>query len=258
MTLSERYWEIADYVKRRLFNKLRELTQNINYLDYDEFVSALDNAHDRLLNEWKQIQDDFKDVREFEPKRLEGYLLEVLFYHACLKRQAFFMDYEIVKMGEERNSVTYPPWFEATPLYDIIAPLHHLKENGVRKRRAPQTRADFLVTYVSDDGTVAPSQVDVKARKPMRWRSEWGWQVTAALRRGFTFQIAYPRNGVRDPRDLRDWETATPCSNCEKLSADPRKCSECQKDIFPFTIADAYYEAKELWKRMGQNRTGRF
>lgn len=258
LAFSKRYWEIADHVKRRLFNKLRESTQSINYLDYDGYTRSFDAIYDSLLEEWGRTREQFKDDHDFEAKRLEGYLLEALFYYSCLKRQAFFMDYEIVKMGEEEKSDEYPPWFEATPLYDIIPTLHHVKEMSIRKRRAPQTKADFIVTYASASGPAPPSQVDVKGRKPRTWRTEWGWQVTAALRRGFTFQLAYPRNGVRYPKELEDWETATPCSNCKKLSTDPRKCSECGKEVFPFTIADAYYEANELWKKIGKDRQGRF
>lgn len=239
------------------------MTQNINYLDHDTHIRSLDAIYDSLLEEWRSIQEHLENDHDFEAKRLEGYFLEVLFYYSCLKRQALFMDHEIVKMGDEEKGGEekgdeYPPWFEATPLYDIIPTLHHVKEGSIRKRRAPQTKADFIITYASSSGPVSPSQVDVKARKPRTWRTEWGWQVTAALRRGFTFQLVFPRNGVRYPRELEDWETATPCSSCKKLSTDPRKCSECRKDIFPFTIADAYYEAKELWKKIGKDRQGLF
>jgi len=256
MTFDQNYWVAADHVKRRLFNKLREETQRINYLEYNEYKRSFEAIYNSVIDEWNKIQEEFKDNPDFNPTRLEGYLLEALFYYACLKTQANFMDAEIVEM--EGGFKESPPWFEATPLYDIIAPLHHVKEEGVRKRRVPQTRADFLVTYVSDEGPLAPSMVDVKARRPKSWRAEWSWQIIAALRRGFTFQIAYPKDTVKYPKNLDDWETATPCSNCKKLSKDCRKCSWCANEIFPFTIADAYYEALELWRRLGKDRKGRF
>lgn len=98
----------------------------------------------------------------------------MLFYYACLRRQAIFIDAELAEMGGTQFE-SYPPWFEVTPLYDIVAPLHHTREIGRRKRRAPQTRADFLVTCVDDSGPLAPSIVDVKSRKPKKWHDEWGW-----------------------------------------------------------------------------------
>jgi hypothetical protein len=153
---------------------------------------------------------------------------------------------------------SHPPWFEATPLYDIVTPLYHTKEKDRRKRRVPQTRADFLVTYADDRGPSAPSMVDVKSSKPRRWRDEWSWQIPAAMRRGFTFQIAYPKFGIEYPVSLDQWEIATPCSKCKALSSDIRKCSECGERIHPFTIADSYYEAKDLWGKSGKERSGRF
>jgi hypothetical protein len=258
MKLDRRFWEIADYVKRRLFNTLREKTQSVNYLDYNEYQRAFEEIYDSLMDEWKKIQGEFKGKASFSSERLRGYLLEVLFYYACLKVQASLIDAEILEMDGVKLGEEYPAWFEVTPLYDIVAPLHHITQGDVRKRKAPQTRADFLVTYVDDSGPLAPSLVDVKSRKPRKWRAEWGWQVTASMRRGFTYQIAYPINGVKYPKNLEEWETTTPCSECHKLSQDPRKCSECGAEIYRFTIADAYYEAKELWKRLDKERGGRF
>jgi hypothetical protein len=250
------FWKVADQVKRRLFNKLRDETQRINYLDYHAYQQAFEDIHKSLADEWKKIQEEFKNNRHFKP-RLRGYLFEALFYYACLKTQAVFLDGELAGFGGAKFEGS-PPWFEATPLYDFIVPLHHVKEGVVRKRRVPQTEADFLVTYVTDSGPFAPSMVDVKSRKPSKWDPKWGWQVPAAMRRGFTFQIAYPRNQGEYPKELEDWETATPCSKCRKLSSDPRKCSECGDEIYPFTIADAYYEAKDLWSKVGKERKGRF
>jgi hypothetical protein len=252
-----RYWDVADYVKRKLFNKLRDASQRINYLDYREYRRAFEDIYDSLLDEWRRIQQEFEGDPDFDSRRLKGYLLEALFCYACQKLQASFMDVELAEMGGAKFEKS-PPWFEATPLYDIIPPLHHVREKGVRRRKVPQTRADYLVTYVDDSGPVAPSMVDVKTRKPQKWRNEWGWQITAALRRGFTFQIAYPKKGVEYPRELAEWVTATPCLDCKKLSRNPRRCSECGAIIYPFTIADAYYEAKELRWKLGKDRKGRF
>jgi hypothetical protein len=35
------FWEIADYVKRRLFSRLRRETSSINYLNYEEYRERL-------------------------------------------------------------------------------------------------------------------------------------------------------------------------------------------------------------------------
>jgi len=226
-------------------------------MDYDEYQKAIETTYDSLMAEWKKIQEELLGSPDFDARRLRGYLLESLFYYACLKRQAFFIDVELVEMDEARSE-SYPPWFEATPLYDVIPTLHHVKEGEVRKRKAPQTRADFLVSYVDDRGPVAPSLVDVKSTEPKAWDSDWGWESTAALRRGFTFQLAFPIEGIEYPKELKEWEVKTPCSKCMKLSKDYRTCSECGNKVFPFTIADAYYEAKELWEKLGKERKGRF
>jgi len=257
MASERQSWAAADYTKRRLFNILREETQKIDYLDYHGYRRAFESIYDTLVKEWKKIQVELGQNLSIDSKRFEGYLLEALFYYACLKLQGLHIDAEILEMEGEKFEES-PPWFEATPLYDIIAPLHHITERGVRRRKAPQTKADFLVTCVTDKGPTPPSLLDVKSRKPRRWRAEWGWQTTAALRRGFLFQLAYPKNGIKHPKNLDEWEIVTPCSNCKRLSRESRQCSECGKEIFPFTIADAYYEAAELWKRLGKDRKGRF
>lgn len=145
---------------------------------------------------------------------------------------------------EKRSSAAYPPWFEATPIYDIIPQLHNIKKEGIRIRRSPQTRADFLITFANDAGPCPPAMVDVKAKRPFKWSSEWGWEIIAAMRRGFIFQLAYPKEGTKYPQDMEEWEIATPCSNCKKLSKHHIKCSECNTDIYPFTIVDAYYKSK--------------
>jgi hypothetical protein len=242
---------------RRLFHKLRLQTQRLEYVNYSKYRKGLDEIPSMLDREWTRIEKDFQKNHHFIPKRLRGYLLEVLFYYACLRLQAVFMDAELAEFGGAHFD-THPPWFEATPLYDIVAPLHHTKEEGRRKRRVPQTRADFPVTYVDDRGPLATSLVDVKSRKPKRWRDEWGWQIPAAMRRGFTFQIAYPKLGIEYQTSLDQWETATSCSNCKSLSGDPRKCSEYGEEIYRFTIIDSYYEAKDLWRELGKERSGRF
>lgn len=249
--MKEGFWILADQTKRRLFDKLRKETQRIDYLNYKNYKQSLDEIHGSLLYEWDKILREFKDEPYFNAQRLEGYLLEVLFYYACLKMQALFMDAEILEMVGEKFD-EYPPWFEATPFYDIIPTLHHIKENGIRIRKAPQSTADFLLTYVDDGGPTPPALVDVKSRKPQKWNKKLEWQVIAAMRRGFIFQLAYPKDGIKHPTELDEWEVVTPCSNCRRLSIDFRNCSECGAQIFPFTVADAYYEAKELRSRFGR------
>ena len=217
--------DIADRVKRRLFNRLRDATQSINYLDYQEYKRAFGAIPDLLLAEWAKIREELKE----EPKlreRLRGYLFEALFYYACLDVQASFMDADLAEFGGAEFGES-APWFEATPLYDIIPTLHHVKEGKIRKRRVPQTGADFLITYVGDSGPLAPSLVDVKSVKPKDWDSKWGWEIAAALRRGFRFELAYPASGIEHPENLDEWELVTPCSNCKKVrflpSAPPQR-----------------------------------
>jgi hypothetical protein len=100
---------------------------------------------------------------------------------------------------------------EATPLYEIIPSLHQIRRGERRERKVPQTNADFLVTYVDDEGPHAPSLVDVKSRLPKRKevKKKMGWQITAAMRRGFIFQVAYLKNQIQFPRVLSDWEIRT-------------------------------------------------
>lgn len=236
---------------------MRLETQRLDYVHYSKYWKGLNEIPNLLIGEWMKIQKEHKRNPYFDAKRLKGYLLEVLFYYACLRRQAIFMDAELAEFGGAHFESS-PPWFEATPLYDIVAPLHHTEEKSKRTRRVPQTRADFLVTYVDDQGPAPPCIIDVKSRRPKRWRGEWGWEIPAAMRRGFIFQIAYPKPGVEFPVSLDQWESATPCSKCKSLSSDPRKCSECSDVIYNFTMVDSYYEAKSLWEGMGKSRTGRF
>jgi len=47
-----------------------------------------------------------------------------------------------------------PPWFECIPLYDIIPNLHFIRDERRKRRRVPQVKADFLVTYVDDNGSL--------------------------------------------------------------------------------------------------------
>lgn len=184
-------------------------------------------------------------------------MYETLFYYACLETQTIFLDAEILEItGTHFNDSS--PWFEAIPLYDIIPNLHQLREGNTRIRRVPQIKADFLVFYVDDEGPSPFALVDVKSRKPRKYQEEWSWQVIAAMRGGFIFQLAFPKSEKEYPKSLRDWELKVPCSECKGLSDDYRKCGKCGAEIFPFTGADAYYEAKKLWEFMGKIREGRF
>ena len=136
----------------------------------------------------------------------------------------------------------HPPWLEVTPLYDVIAPLHHVHSDAGKEIKNPQSRCDFLITYADDKGPLAPALLDVKSRKPAEPivdSEKWSWQITSAMRRGFVFQIAYPKNRVQYPTCLEEWEIRTPCLECKKLSENCRNCSECGLVIFPFTIVGA-------------------
>jgi hypothetical protein len=164
-----------------------------------------------------------------------------------------FLDAELCEFGGFKFKES-PPWFECIPLYDIIPNLHHILEKDQKKRKVPQIKADFLVTYVDDKGPLPPAIIEVKSsKKAIKYkRGELNWQIVAAMRLGFIFQLSYPDPNIEStyPRSLREWEIKTPCSRCEGLSDDFRKCSKCGAEIFPFTIVDARYTLKELIERL--------
>ena len=253
----DKFWEIADWVKRELFNCIRSETAQIDFTDFKAYRQKFEEIPLSLLKKWEEIKEKYKENPDADFARLKGFLYEVLFYYACLKMQALFFDVELAEMGGAQF-LESPPWFGAIPLYDIIPYLHRIREGGIWKRKAPQVKADFIMQYVDDEGPLPPAFIDVKSRKPRRYKKEWGWQVTAAMRRGFIFQIAYPKEEVEYPRSLSEWEIKTPCPKCKGLSDDYRKCSKCGENIFSFTIANACYEAKGLWEKFGRIRKGRF
>ena len=258
------FWEMADSVKRRLFGRLRKETASIDYLRFKDYRKRFDEIPDILIREWKIIKKEIKEeYKEYADdvlfRRLEGFLYEALFYYACLDTQSVFLDAEIIEMADDEPYFTeYPPWFEAIPLYDIIPNLHYIRKGRVKRRKVPQVKADFLVMYVDDKGPLPPALIDVKARKPSRYKDEWNWQIVAAMRMGFIFQIAYPKHGVKYPKSLKEWELRTPCPECKKLSHEYRRCSECGAEIFPFTIVDARYTLSNLIKWLGKTYSGRF
>ena len=247
-------WEAIDATKRRLFNLIRNRIHGLQAMDltFGEHRKEMDKIYGLILEEWSRIQEEYEN--KADPRgnqllvRLKGCLYEALFYYACLKMQSFFMDAEIGGLREA-------PWFEATPLYDIVPVLYRYRG----KRRAPQTDADFLITYADDEGPRVPTLVDVKSSEPFpneENKERWGWQVLGALRRGFGFSIAYPK--AEYPKSLEEWEIRTPCWKCGNLSSDHRKCDGCGEVLIPSTIADAHYEARELWGLLGKVRRGRF
>ena len=239
------FWLLADYVKRRLFNRLRDSFYQIDYLSYHKYREAVERIYEDVLNEWNEIKSELSQLSDRTIKRLKGFLFEALFYYSCLKIESLFKDAEILEMAGVKFE-KHPPWFEATPLYDIVPMLHHLKEDDKLIRKSPQTLADFLITYVDDTGPYPPSLIDVKSRKPRGWDERWEWCYIAAMRRGFIFQIVYPKEGIRYPRDLAEWEVATPCMNCKNLSLNYRVCQSCGQTIYPRTIVDAIHRTHEI------------
>lgn len=241
------FWKIADEVKRRLFSRLRIETSQIDYHNYEAYRSRFESIPDRLIEEWRKIEKKYH--RRKELNRLKGFLYEVLFYYACLRTQTVFLDAELCEIGGAKFGKA-PPWFECIPLYDIIPNLHYVWRNSKKERKVPQIKADFLVTYVDDEGALPPALIDVKSSKNVaKYRKkELMWQIIAAMRLGFIFQAAYPKPDLESeyPRSLEDWEIKTPCPKCGELSDDCRECSKCGAKIFPFTIVDAHYKLKEL------------
>jgi len=254
---STNFWHEADRIKRHIFNRLRELTR-FDYVDYKSYRQRFARIPEQLVAEWNRIEKEYRQTDRKYCKRLKGFLFEALFYFACLEGQATFFDAEIAEFGGARIE-PHPPWMEVTPFYDIIPSLHQVRVRNRWERKVPQTIADFLVTYVDDSGPTPPSLVDVKSKRPNRRAiKKMGWQITAAMRRGFIFQVAYPKGQIEYPKRLDDWELKTPCPSCAALSRAYDKCDECEKPIFSFSIVCTYYEAKDLWSRIGQTRYGRF
>ena len=228
-------------IKWRLFNKLRQGFENIDFLDYEHYQEGLESIPSLLVAEWREVENHYKNNPDIDIKSLKGFLFEAFFYYACLRTEARFKDVEILGVTEKGED---PPWFEATPLFDIVPPLHHIhKKRKGKIVKNPQTKADFLVTYVNHAGPLPPALVDVKSNKPSNnYLEKFGWQVISAMRRGFIFLLAYPKIGVKYPKSLEEWETLTYCPNCKRLSKSYRKCDNCGKIIFRFTIVDAYYK----------------
>lgn len=247
------FWKKADEVKRRLFSRLRIETSKIDYLDYKKYRKKFEGIPDCLIKEWDKLKEEYKDTSNVDFNRLKGFLYEALFYHACLKSQTIFLDAELCEFGGVKSEES-PPWFECIPLYDIIPNLHYIWEKGKKMRKIPQTKADFIVIFVDDKGPLPPAIIDVKStEKAIKYkRGEINWQIVAAMRLGFIFLVAYPQSNLEStyPRSLKEWEIKTPCSKCEGLSDDFRKCTKCGAEIFPFTIVDACYTLKELMERL--------
>lgn len=234
--------ELSNWVKWRLFNRLRENCENIDYQNYEKYRQKFEKIPNSLLGEWNEIKTELKDNPNANMKILKGFLFETLFYYACLKIEAIFKDAEILEMEGVKVRDEYPPWFEAIPLYDVIPPLHHIHENG-KMVKNPQTKGDFLISYVDDDGPLPPALVDVKSKKPGKYYTKkYGWQIVSAMRRGFIFQLAYPKEGIEYPKSIIEWDIVTYCSECGELSKEYRKCDKCGKSIFSFTIVDSYYK----------------
>jgi hypothetical protein len=259
---NQTFWEIADYVKRRLFSLIRIETSKINYLNYEEYRERFEDIPNSLLKEWQKIEKEYdKVISRGEIEKLKGFLYETLFYYACLKTQTIFLDAELAEFGGAKFEES-PPWFECIPLYDIIPNLHFIYEKGKRRRKVPQVKADFLITYVDDKGPSPPALIDVKSSEKVakQHKEELGWQIVSAMRLGFIFQIAYPNPNLKSsyPTSLKEWVIKTPCSECKELSDDYRKCTKCGAEIFPFTIVDARYKLKELIEQLGKTYRGRF
>ncbi|MDD2666526.1 MAG: hypothetical protein PHD13_06890 [Methanocellales archaeon] len=257
----QNFWGIVDETKRRLLSRLRIETSLIDYLNYDEYRMKFESIPDSLIEEWAILKEEYKDTPAADFNRIKGFLYEALFYYACMKAQTVFLDAELCEFGGAKFEEP-PPWFECIPLYDIIPNLHYIWEKNEKKRKAPQTKVDFLVIYVYDKGPLPPALIEVKSSKELIKynREELNWQIIAAMRLGFIFQVAYPDPNIKStyPRSLREWEIKTPCSRCEGLSDDFRKCSKCGEDIFPFTIVDTHYTLRELIGRLGKNYNVRF
>lgn len=233
------------------------------YPEYSEYQNIFDKVGDKLVKEWNEIEETLREKYDgygrldLYIERWKGYLYEALFYLSCIRRAALFLDAEHLKLAGWMKSNEYPPWFSCIPLYDVIPGIPHIGGGNKREPKVPQTKADFLVFYVDDKGPTPPALIDVKSKKPKSVR-RFGWQIVAAMRKGFIFQIAYPRNNVEYPKTLKEWEIRTPCPKCGKLSRDYRECDKCGEEIFPYTIVDAYYRFREIIEKQGYKYRGRF
>lgn len=95
----DRYWVIADIVKRRLFDRLRKEMWKIDYLDYRKYRKGIEDIYSSILEEWENIKEEYKGDPDADFTKLRGFLYEALFYYACLKTQTLFIDAEILEMG---------------------------------------------------------------------------------------------------------------------------------------------------------------
>jgi len=176
-------------VKRSFFSRLTRETSSINYLNYEEYWERFEDLPKALLEEWRKIEEKYgRKLSRREVKRLMGFPYEALFYYTCLEAQTVFLDAELAEFnGAEFKG--FQPQFECIPLYDIISNLHLVPKGRRKRRRVPQVKTDFLVTYVDDNGPLLPALVNVKSseKQAKRYREGYGGRVDAAMRLGFIF-----------------------------------------------------------------------
>ncbi|GAI58886.1 unnamed protein product, partial [marine sediment metagenome] len=84
--------EFSSLVKWRLFNKLREEFEKLDFLNYNKYKEGIHRMPDILIDEWDQIEKEFKNNSNFSSRSLRGFLFEALFHYACLRIEALFKD----------------------------------------------------------------------------------------------------------------------------------------------------------------------
>lgn len=243
----QKYWELADLIKRRLFGRIRDYLQenpaidlSSDYYQFEENRKKIkEELHESVLKEWNLIKQQYRGNPAADWNRLKGFLYEALFYVACIDLCSFYFATDIVWM--QTKAFEAPPHFEVLPLFGIIPPIRYVFEKAKEPSPVPQLEADFLILYVEGEAgrrrAYPVTFVDVKSSKKVHeWKKEKGIrQAIAALRHGCAMQLAYPLKDIEELKSLKDWETKTICPSCGNLLDNiPAICPYCKKEAYPF------------------------
>jgi len=243
-----KYWKIADEIKRRLFNLIRNsfkekpiIDASISFEKSENFIQRrIREVHRLILEEWKNIKREYQNNPHFNEKRLSGYLYEALFYLSSLELMSRWFRNDIYWMGcNLENKMEAPAHLEILPLYDIIPPITYKPSNN-EKAKVPQLKGDFIAFYVegpSGQRKVTPiALIEVKKSLSSYRKRDGKWVAIAALRHGLVAQVAYPKTQLDKLYSLENWEIKTVCPSCGKLMDKIyRTCPFCKKEAYLFT-----------------------
>jgi len=245
------YWKIADEIKRRLFDLIRNsfkekpiIDASVSFEESENYIrERIKEVHELILQEWEKVKREYQTNPHFDEERLLGYLYEALFYLSSLELISRWFKDDIYWMGYNlENKIEPPAHFEVLPLYDIIPPITY-KAIDSEKAKVPQLKGDFITFYVegpSGQRKVTPiALIDVKKSLHSYKEKSGRWAAIAALRHGLVAQVAYPKTQIDELYLLENWEIKTICPSCGKLmDGIYRTCPLCKKEAYPFTRED--------------------